>query len=106
MSKQKTGSFDNKDYQNKYHKTMKTKLLSFNPRNPDDMELYNHLMKQKNASGYIKELIRKDMPTQTTHKGCIVANGVPVSYWCYNCDMDVSENDTFCPYCKKKFVSP
>lgn len=61
MPREKTGEYDHKAYQNKYHKAMKTKLISFNPNNPDDMILYDHLMQHKNASGYIKELIRKDM---------------------------------------------
>lgn len=28
---------------------------------PNELELYEHLCKQENKSGYIKELIRKDM---------------------------------------------
>lgn len=61
MARQKSGQFDNKVYQNEYHKAMKNKLLSFNPANPDDMKLWDHLMKQDNVTGYIKNLIRKDM---------------------------------------------
>lgn len=61
MPRQKSGLYDNKSYQNEYHKAMKNKLLSFNPANPDDMKLWDHLMKQDNVTGYIKNLIRKDM---------------------------------------------
>lgn len=61
MPRKKSGLYDNKAYQNEYHKAMKTKLISFNPANTDDMILWNHLMKQENATAYIKELIRKDM---------------------------------------------
>ena len=55
------GTFDNKKYQNEYHKGMKTKLISFNPNNPDDMKLWSHLQTKENKTGYIKELIRQDM---------------------------------------------
>lgn len=61
MPKIKSGTFDNKAYQNEYHKSMKNKLISFNPANPDDMILWEHLMRQENATGYIKRLIREDM---------------------------------------------
>lgn len=61
MPRKKSGTFDNKDYQNKYHKAMKNKLISFNPSNPDDMKLWDYLQTKKNKTGYIKELIRKDM---------------------------------------------
>ena len=70
-----------------------------------DADILDHLEKQESVQGYIKRLIREDMTKQTTHKGCLVANGVPIGYWCYNCEMDVSENDSFCPYCKMKFIS-
>lgn len=61
MARPKSGLYDNKSYQNEYHKAMKTKLLSFNPATPEDMILWDHLMKQDNVTGYIKNLIRKDM---------------------------------------------
>ena len=61
MPRKKSGNFDNKKYQNEYHKAMLTKLLSFNPNSPDDMELWEHLQKQENQTGYIKLLIREDM---------------------------------------------
>ena len=61
MPRKKTGLYDHKAYQNDYHKKMKTKLLSFNPNNPDDMILYDHLQKQANSSAYLKWLIMKDM---------------------------------------------
>ena len=62
MPRKKSGLFDNKAYQNEYHKAMKTKLISFNPNNQEDMQVWEHLQKQKNQTGYIKDLIRKDMP--------------------------------------------
>ena len=63
MARTKSGNFDNKVYQNNYHKGMKNKLISFNPSNPDDMALWEHLMSKGrgNVTPYIKELIRKDM---------------------------------------------
>ena len=63
MPRKKSGLFDNKVYQNEYHKAMKTKLISFNPNNPDDMKLWDYLQKQENQTGYIKNLIRKDLET-------------------------------------------
>ena len=63
MPRKKSGLFDNKAYQNEYHKAMKTKLISFNPNSPEDMKLWDHLQEQKNQTGYIKGLIRKDMET-------------------------------------------
>jgi hypothetical protein len=61
MPKQKSGTYDHKAYQNEYHKAMKTKVLSFNQNSADDMVLWTHLMAQANATGYIKDLIRKDI---------------------------------------------
>ena len=61
MPRKKTGLFDNKQYQNEYHKAMKTKLISFNPSNQEDMELWDHLQTKDNQTGYIKGLIREDM---------------------------------------------
>ena len=45
MPRKKSGLFDNKAYQNEYHKAMKTKLISFNPNSPEDMRLWEHLQK-------------------------------------------------------------
>lgn len=61
MPRKKSGLFDNKVYQNNYHKSMKTKLISFNPANKEDMELWDYLQTKENQTGYIKDLIRKDM---------------------------------------------
>ena len=61
MPRKKSGLFDNKAYQNEYHKAMKTKLISFNPNSPEDMRLWEHLQKQENQTGYIKDLIREDI---------------------------------------------
>ena len=57
----KKGDFDNKAYQNEYHKAMKTKLLSFNPANALDMMIWDYLQTKSNITGYIKQLILKDM---------------------------------------------
>ena len=62
LPRKKSGLFDNKAYQNEYHKAMKTKLISFNPNSPEDMKVWEHLQKQSNPTKYIKDLIRKDMP--------------------------------------------
>ena len=63
MSRKKNGEFDNKVYQNEYHKGMKHKLISFNPNNANDMRIWDHLMSKGRGkvSPYIKDLIRKDM---------------------------------------------
>ena len=61
MSRKKSGLYNDKSYQNEYHKKMKHKLISFNPVNQDDMILYDYMMSQKNVTGYIKRLIREDM---------------------------------------------
>lgn len=61
MARPKSGLFDNKVYQNEYHKAMKTKLISFNPNSEDDMKLWNHLQTKDNQTGYIKGLIKEDM---------------------------------------------
>ena len=63
MPKQKSETFDNKVYQNEYHKAMKNKLISFNPNSPEDMEIWDHLMARGkgNVTQYIKKLIREDM---------------------------------------------
>lgn len=61
MEKAKTGTFDEKAYQREYHNSMKTKLLSFNPRNPRDMEIWEHIQGKKNVTEYIKGLIVADM---------------------------------------------
>lgn len=64
MPRKKSGAFDNKAYQNEYHKAMKTKLISFNPANTEDMLLWDYLQTKENQTGYIKGLIRKDMQTE------------------------------------------
>ena len=61
MARPKSGTFDNKVYQNEYHKAMKTKLISFNPANMNDMRIWDYLQTKNNQTGYIKGLIRKDM---------------------------------------------
>ena len=61
MPNQKSGMYDHKKYQLEYHKSMKTKLITFNPNIPEDMKLWNHLQTKENKTGYIKGLIRADM---------------------------------------------
>ena len=61
MPRKKSGEFDNKLYQNEYHKAMKTKLISFNPNSPEDMRLWDYLQTKDNQTGYIKKLIRENM---------------------------------------------
>lgn len=61
MPRQKSGNFDNKVYQNEYHKAMKTKLLSFNPGSETDMAIWEHITQKDNVTGYIKQLILADM---------------------------------------------
>lgn len=65
MARPKSGLYDNKSYQNEYHKAMKTKLISFNHNSKEDMEIWDFLLKQKNVTGYIKSLIREDMKKES-----------------------------------------
>ena len=67
MPRKKSGTFDNKRYQNEYHKAMKTMILSFNPNNPEDMKLWEHLQAQQNRTGYIKHLIREQITRDLEH---------------------------------------
>lgn len=64
MPRQKSGSFDNRAYQNEYHKAMKSKLITFNPAKADDMDLWEYIQSKGNVTGYIKKLIRDDMVQQ------------------------------------------
>ena len=65
MPRQKSGLFDNKVYQNEYHKRMKTKLISFNPNSEEDMQVWDYLQTKENQTGYIKGLIRKEMKQES-----------------------------------------
>lgn len=40
---------------------MKNKAVSFNLLDPDQLKLYEHAMKRKNFSAYIKRLIQRDI---------------------------------------------
>lgn len=64
MPRKKSGLFDNKVYQNEYHKAMKTKLISFNPNSKEDMAIWDYLQTKENQTGYIKKLIREDMKNE------------------------------------------
>lgn len=63
MPRKASGFYDHKAYQNEYHKGMKTKLISFNPANDEDMKLWEFLIAKGKGkvSPYIKSLIKKDM---------------------------------------------
>ena len=54
---------ENAEYQKSYQRTLKRLMISFNPKNDDDVVLWEHL--QSKGKGkivpYIKGLIRKDM---------------------------------------------
>lgn len=65
MARPKTG-FDAGAYNRKYQKTLKRILLSFNPKNPDDVQMWEYIQSKgdKNRVPYIKKLIREDMKNQ------------------------------------------
>ena len=54
---------DHADYQKEYQRSLNRILISFNPRNPDDLELWEFLRSKGEGKqiGYIKGLIRRDM---------------------------------------------
>lgn len=62
MARPKT-DFDIAEYQKQYQKTLNRILISFNPKNADDVRMWEHLQsKGKNMKiPYIKGLIKKDM---------------------------------------------
>lgn len=68
MPRPKSGLYDDKSYQNEYHKRMKTKLISFNPNNKEDMKMWDHLQTKENQTRYIKGLIRQDMENCTERR--------------------------------------
>lgn len=61
MPRQKGGQFDNRKYQNEYHRNMKKKLISFNQNSAEDMLIWDYLEGKGNVTRYIKELIKKEM---------------------------------------------
>lgn len=61
MARQKSGTYNHKEYQAEYQRSMKRVFLTFNPGNSEDMRLYEYLKGKGNATAYIKELIREDM---------------------------------------------
>ena len=75
MTEKANGHYNHKKYQNEYHKGMKTKLISFNPNNPNDMKLWEYLQTKENKTGYIKDLIRLDMDGRIT----IDLKGIPIT---------------------------
>ena len=58
--------YNHKEYQNEYHKAMKTKLISFNPNNIEDMLIWDHLISKGRGqvTPYIKRLILDDIERQ------------------------------------------
>ena len=62
MARPKTG-FNVGEYNKQYQKRLKRILVSFNPTNKDDMEMWEHLENKGkyNKIPYIKSLIMKDM---------------------------------------------
>lgn len=62
-SKRKFVYSDNADYQKQYQHSLKRILLSFNPKNLDDMRIWEHIQSkgEKNRVPYIKKLILMDM---------------------------------------------
>ena len=101
MPRRKTGQYDHKAYQNEYHKAMKTKLLSFNPANEDDMQIWEHLQKQKNASKYLKDLIRDDMEENDWLNVIVKNDNGRKQFFCPSCNCEiVSDGDPiYCPGC-------
>ena len=61
MPRQKSGTYNHKEYQAEYQRSMKRIFLTFNPTNENDMILFEYVKAQDNTTGYIKELIRADM---------------------------------------------
>ncbi len=61
--KRKFNYSENAEYQKQYQKTLKRMLLSFNPKNPEDMQIWEHIQNKgsKARIPYIKRLIREDM---------------------------------------------
>ena len=66
MSEKRKPAFvyaDHADYQKGYQRSLNRILLSFNPRKPDDLELWDFLRSKGEGKqiAYIKSLIRRDM---------------------------------------------
>lgn len=55
-----------KSAESKYRKEkVKQHTLKFYPA---DADIYEHLQRQENRNGYLKQLIRRDMEAAATHK--------------------------------------
>ena len=61
MPRTKSGLFDNRRYQNDYHRKLKRISITFNPKDPEDIRLYEYIKTKKNVTGSIKELIRSEI---------------------------------------------
>lgn len=68
MTRKKSGTFDNKTYQNEYHKKMLTKLITFNPANSKDMKVWNYLQTAENKSALIKDALLEKMEKENTEE--------------------------------------
>lgn len=62
MARPKTG-FDVGEYNKQYQRSLNRILISFNPKNAEDVKMWDHLQsKGRNKKiPYIKGLIKKDM---------------------------------------------
>lgn len=58
MPKRKSGLFDNKKYQNDYHRKLKRIAITFNPKDPEDMRVYEFLKTGRNVTRFIKDLAK------------------------------------------------
>ena len=99
MPRKKSGNFDNKAYQNEYHKAMKTKLISFNPNSSSDMELWDYLQTKENQTGYIKGLILEDKEEVEPIELEPFNGG---KFICSNCHWSLEKCDIFCSHCGRK----
>lgn len=71
MARKKTGTYDNRKYQNDYHRAMDRIMISFNPSNPDDVELLSFLRSQGNITQFIKERIRAEINRSEARENAI-----------------------------------
>lgn len=63
MARPKSGTFDVSEYNKKYQKTLNRILISFNPKNEEDVKMWEFLQEKGKMKRipYIKGLIKKDM---------------------------------------------
>lgn len=68
----KTSGFDNKAYQNEYHRGMLRVYLSFNPNNEEDRRVFDYVQSKPNKTEYIRRLILDDMRVSSLSVGSCV----------------------------------